>query len=152
MRSSFQWFLILQELRPHEWYLIFSRMRFWKFKAFKWGTYLCLWKIVTRKAIHVHIMMVISEASRPHDWYLILSRIKSGRASWDVLYSGSRSWVNAKLVVVATQAKIRKIPASKVLRGSPLMLSLAVMALSVSDRASDVLVPPAPRKQKKNKC
>ena len=95
-------------------------------------------------------MMVISEASRPQDWYLILSRIRSGSALWDVLYSGSLSWVKARLVVVATQAKMRKNPANKVFRGSPLIRSLAVVVLSVSEIASYVLAPLAPTKQKGN--
>ena len=93
----------------------------------------------------MQIMMVISEASRPQDWYLILSRIRSGSALWDVLYSGSLSWVKARLVV-ATQAKMRKNPANKVFRGSPLIRSLAVVVLSVSEIASYVLAPLAPKK------
>ena len=100
--------------------------------------------MVTMKAAHTQIMMVISEASRPHGWYLILSNTRSGNESWDVLYSGNRSWVNAKLVVVATHAMIRNNPANKVLIGSPLIFSLAVIVLSVSDIASDVLAPPPP--------
>ena len=92
----------------------------------------------------MQIMMVISEASRPQDWYLILSRIRSGSALWDVLYSGSLSWVKARLVVVATQAKMRNNPANKVFRGSPLICSLAVVVLSVSEIASYALAPLAP--------
>ncbi len=78
-------------------------------------------------------MIKISDASRPQGWYWTLSKMMSGRgAIW-----GTRSWVRAKLVVVATQAKNRKIKATRVLMGSLGIPSSSSLSSLSSSRTFD---------------
>ena len=90
-------------------------LRFLASLSKKFYEYLCWWNIETKKAIQVQIIRMISDASSPQGCFLTLSKVKSGKE----VTLGKRSCVKAKLVVVATQAKTKKMPAIKVFKGSP---------------------------------
>ena len=76
---------------------------------------LCECSITTRTAAKVLSISKTSDTSRPHSLCLTWSRRRSGKGS----VSGTRSWVKARLVVVATKPAKRNKAERKVLTGSP---------------------------------